>query len=442
MRRVLSARVDEPVGSVLETWFTLAGLGAAPRPPPKWKLALVTGLATLAGSRSPATADDVHRSLGAEVRERYEYVDHPDWGRAPADPSGYLLQRFMVHADVHVGTRLRTFVQLASSLVHGRRGGARPTDEDVLDLHQAFAQLELGPVELRLGRQELRYGSSRLISVRDGPNVRRSFDGARASARLGRTQVDGLAVATVETDPGVFDDATDLATTLWGIYAAMPAGIDLYYLGVARREASYDQGEARERRHSIGARVWDEAGRLDYDVELVYQAGTFGGGAIRAWTVAADGGATVGPIRLGLKANATSGDDDPGDVELQTFHPLFPRGSYFGEASLIGPMNHLDVHPSVEWTHGDVRLVADVDVFWRTSVRDALYRAAGTVQVDGDRTRARFVGAQVGVAGEWTLDRHLAFEAALSRFFAGRFLRESGAGRDVQFAAVWLTYRR
>ena len=132
---------------------------------------------------------DWYLSTGGEVRERYEYFHNSLWGQGPQDSDGYLLQRYMLHADLHLGTHVRLFGQLKSGWENGRTGGPRPTDEDKLDLHQAFLDGVLGiyddvSLTMRAGRQEMAYGSSRLVSVREGPNVRQSFDGLRI--RCGR----------------------------------------------------------------------------------------------------------------------------------------------------------------------------------------------------------------------------------------------------------------
>ncbi|MGH9630016.1 MAG: alginate export family protein [Bryobacteraceae bacterium] len=52
-----------------------------------------------------------------------------------------------------------------------RKGGPRPADEDHLDVHQAFVDAGLwqsgsGSLTLRLGRQEMAFGSLRLVSFR------------------------------------------------------------------------------------------------------------------------------------------------------------------------------------------------------------------------------------------------------------------------------------
>src|SRR4029077_9256430 len=109
---------------------------------------------------------------------------------------------------------------------------------------------------LRIGRQELSFGSQRLVSIREEPNVRQSFDGARLTLSSHEWQVDGFATQWVTTNPGVFDNA-DSGTMFWGVYAVRPrtplphGTVDLYYLGLDRSAATFDRGTAREIRHSI-----------------------------------------------------------------------------------------------------------------------------------------------------------------------------------------------
>jgi hypothetical protein len=128
---------------------------------------------------------DVYLSLGGEARLMYEFFDQANFGAGPQDSGGYFLQRYLLHADLHLGSQVRLFTQLQSSWIEGRSGGARPVDRDELDLHQAFFDWSPYKEEelsftLRLGRQELNYGSSRIITFREGPNTRFSFDAAKA----------------------------------------------------------------------------------------------------------------------------------------------------------------------------------------------------------------------------------------------------------------------
>ena len=118
-------------------------------------------------------------SLGGEARIRYEYFGKFAFGAGPQDNNGYWLQRYLLHADWHLGQRVRLFTQLQSGIENGRRGGPRLTDDDRLELHQAFADLKFGSeddsVVLRLGRHEMDLGGGRLISSGEGLNVKRAL---------------------------------------------------------------------------------------------------------------------------------------------------------------------------------------------------------------------------------------------------------------------------
>src|SRR6185295_3754013 len=99
--------------------------------------------------------------------------------------------------------------------------------------------------------------------------------------------------------------------------------------------------------------------------------------------------------RLGLRANVTSGDDNPNNQDLQTFNPLFPRGAYFGEPALIGPENHIDVHPQLDFAiTKTMTLTFDWDWFWRESTRDGVYGPAVNLVQSGQTSNARYIGNQ------------------------------------------------
>lgn len=401
-----------------------------------------------------AAGKQAYLSIGGEVRDRYEYFSAVNWGAGPRDSNGYGMHRFMLHSDLHAGPWLRAFGQIKSGMIHGREGGSRPTDEDRLDLNQAF--VDVGDLDRELyarpGRQELSYGSSRLISNREGPNVHLTYDAIRVVGRALSWRLDGFAARPVETNPGLFDDHRVTGRSLWGIYGARRPtfdgglGIDLYYLGYGNDSARFDAGLDNERRHTAGTRLWSKGTPWDYNFEIVYQWGRFGSGLIRAWTIASDSGYSAkgltGEPRFGLRAGATSGDRDPTDARLETFNPLFPKGSYFGESALIGPYNHIDAHPEVEWQlPKDISLTVECDFFWRYSTRDGIYNPAGTLIRTGQRSRARYVGAQPGVQAEWRASRFLTLTAVYTRFFAGEFLRQTPPASDIDYVTTWATLK-
>src|SRR5580704_10139438 len=128
-------------------------------------------------------ADDWYMTVGGEAREVWEQIGNDNWGQSPYW-NGYLNERYMPYFDLHYGKHVRTFIELKSGLNSFRAGGPRPIDEKKLDFQSGFLEFSSSSdsksIQLRIGRHELEYGSGRLIDIREGPNVRLSFDGFMA----------------------------------------------------------------------------------------------------------------------------------------------------------------------------------------------------------------------------------------------------------------------
>ncbi len=403
----------------------------------------------------PLTEDEkVFLSLGGEVRQRYEYTHNPLFGADPQDESGVWLQRHAVHGDLILGRYVRLFGQLSSALENGRAGGPSPVDENELALQNGFVDLNVplghdAELTLRGGRQELQFGSGRLVDVREGPNVRRTFDAARAIFEVPSWSVEAVAARPRRARQGVFDDETNDDQALWGVYAtggetSLAFGaLDLYYLGFEDEAATFAQGTARELRHSIGARFHGDERGWDWNAEAIYQFGSFGDGNISAWTVASETGFTFEDKpwrpRAALSANIASGDPDPNDADLGTFNPLFPRGNYFSEAAVLGPRNFFNLHPFVTVHPTDAwSLTADMNFFWRLDQNDGVYAPSGQPIRGPSGSAKRSVGSAFSLTSGYALTENFAATAIYTHFFAGDFIRATGASEDIDFFELTL----
>lgn len=445
------------------------GMAAGDRTPPFQKLRFQEDFSYL---RDPANrtalidplkfipldgSGDSYLTLGGEVRQRYAYTANPLFGESPQDEAGVWLQRYAVHGDLRVGPYVRLFGQLYSALEAGREGGPSPVDENQLELQNGFFELGFPPMEatalkIRGGRQEVQLGSGRLVDVREGPNVRRTFDAGRLIVEVPDWRIDGIAARPRQSRPGVFDDDANGDQALWGVYATggqdiLPIGqLDLYYLGFRDDEGSFEQGTGKETRHSLGARLWGAAGNWDFNWEAIYQFGEFGAGDISAWTVASETGYTWTDApwrpRLALSANIASGDDDRNDDNLGTFNALFPRGNYFSQAAVLGPRNFFNVHPFVTLAPTpDWSLTTDVNFFWRLQTEDGVYGPSGQLIRASSGSDERFVGSAVSLTSDWAISRNLAFTATYAHFFPGAFIRETGSAANIDFFEITLRYR-
>lgn len=395
-------------------------------------------------------------SLGGELRERFEYYSAPGFGLLGEEADGYLLHRVLLHADLYVGDNLRTFVQVGNHLEAGR-DAVSAIYVDRLDLQQGFVDVRLpiasasdiDPI-LRAGRQEMAFGSQRLVAIRDAPNVRRSFDGFRLGDTIDDMRIDGFATRPVLLEEDIFDDEPDHDQAFWGVYSTLPVtpirglNADIYYLGFENEQAQFGTVAGDEQRHSIGARLFGATAGWDWDWEALGQLGTFAGQDIGAWTVATDTGYTFRDTswtpRVGLKADIASGDHDPRDGTLGTFNALFPKLAYFNEAALLAPANLFDVQPSLSVKPTDnLTLTAGWDFVWRETTNDAVYVAPLTPVAGTAGRGGRFIGHQASFDVLWQLDRHMQIKASYVHFDVGSALR-AGGGRDVDFGMISAAY--
>lgn len=387
-------------------------------------------------------------SAGGEIRYQYFRYKDEQWGDIPEDKDGYILTRYLAHADLHIGNHIRTFVQLQSSLANSRIS-PDPVEENLLDIHQAFMDVDfilqnVNKFTIRIGRQEILYGSQRLVAVREGPNNRQAFDAARLLYAGKRIKSDFFYSYYVKSISGIFDDGFNASTKFWGSYnvinrVPLIRNLDIYYLGILKDSTAFDDGEGKELRHSIGSRIWQNYNSFRYDVEGLFQFGKFAGKNINAWTISLNTGYKFNSIKLkpelGLKAELISGDKYFDDNKLQTFNPLFPKGNYFGLAALIGPANLIDLHPSLSSKiFKNLVVNMDYDVFWRASQNDGMYAPNVSKIYSGKNISAQYIGQQYSTDIVYTPNHFLYFRAEFTWFDTGSFLKMAGEGKDILFA--------
>ncbi len=389
-------------------------------------------------------------SVGGDLRYQYFNVKNEDWGDTPADKDGYILTRYLAHLDFHISKNFRFFFQLQSSISSSRENPS-PVDENTLDVHQVFIDGTIfktsnSQLLFRAGRQEMLYGSQRLVAVREFPNNRMAFDGAKLMFSKNNIKSDVFYTHPIANKMKIFDDSFNEDAKLWGSYTTLKNigflnNIDLYYLGLWKRNATFDAISGKELRHSVGTRVWKNKGNWQYDFEAVYQFGELEYSDISAWTVSSNTTYQFQNVKydpkLGLKTELISGDKNAGDGKLETFNPLYPRGAYFGLAGLIGPSNLFDIHPSVELEFtSELDFGIDYDLFWRLSNSDGIYAPNMQLIYSGENSSEKFIGKQLAANLSYQPNPYLHLKIEGTWFDSGAFLKDSGTGKDVFFAAI------
>ena len=397
----------------------------------------------------------IYLTLGGELRAELDYVQNENWGYNNEGRDLFVLQRYQLHTDLHLGQRIRIFGQLRSGLEQGRKNGPRPIDEDKLNVQNLFVDIipyKRGEKRLllRIGRQELRYGSGRLIDVRDGPNLRLYFDGAKVVYSTKDMQLDAFVMSDGKVKPGVIDNVSNKQANLWGLYSSLKdilySNIDVYYLGINRSSNVYDAGVGEETRHTIGTRIWSNKRPFLYNFETAAQFGKFGHGRIAAFAVSSEIGYAIKQIKgfptVKLKADYISGDQDRADSRLGTFQALYPNGGYFGMNPQLGPANLISLHPSLHWNYTKKLSFTLESVFnWRNSLDDGVYNPNGSFRLSSSNSNQHYIGTAFIQTSTWHINKFVDYNFGIQYFKIGDFVQDVvPSHKDVFFVGSMLRF--
>jgi len=387
-------------------------------------------------------------SFGANTRERFEANNAAGFGTGANRNQDYVISRNEFHADLRIANQVQAFVQLQADYAPWKTM-LTPVDVDRLDLEQAFVVLTEpvggGTLKLRAGRQQFAFDLQRFVSVRDGPNVRQSYDAGWADYENGPWRFITFYSLPVQVrDNRIFDDYSSVTKQTFGMARAeykfseslFVAG---YYANFTQANVQFPNASGDERRDIFDVHLNGNANHFDFDLEVMNQTGRIGIEPIEAWAVGSIAGYTFANVnwspRVGIQLDAASGDGSTKQT-FGTFNPLFPNGYYFTLAGYTGYANLIHVKPSLTLTPtSSLKIVIAAAAQWRQTTADAVY-----IQPDlaVPKTAGR-PGAYTGSYGQfrldWTIDRATSFAIEAVHFKIGEAVRNAG-GHDSNYLGI------
>tara|TARA_R110002072_G_scaffold303108_2_gene493899 strand:+ start:77856 stop:79409 length:1554 start_codon:yes stop_codon:yes gene_type:complete len=400
--------------------------------------------------------EDLVIDVGGEYRLRFHDENNM---RLNGRDENFMLHRTRLYTDVRYQKRFRAFAEFIDAASFGEELPTRGIYVNRADFLNLFGEVTLlddesGTLTGRVGRQELQYGSQRLISPLDWANTRRTFDGAKLFWQSDDWNIDGFWTRPVPFGQHVPDDHNfdnpDESQQFYGVFSTYKGcenqTVDLYYLGLQESGApttgvSFDT-------HTIGGR-WD--GKHEnwlWEIEGGVQFGDFAGLDQNA------GFCTVG---LGHKFadlpwtptfhafyDWASGDSDPTDGKRGTFNQLFPFGHfYMGFTDLVARQNIRDTNFRLTLKPCDkATLILWWHIYQLDEARDALYNAgSGVVRSDPTGAAGTDVGNELDLLLKVNVDQHADLLFGYSRLFAGDFIKRTGVGQDVDFFYTQFSYK-
>jgi hypothetical protein len=392
-------------------------------------------------------------SFGGEIREQYQYYNNPNFGDRPPGyqevKNGQVWHRIMLHTNLEFGTRARIFIQGNSTFRFLNPNPLTPEiDENQLSLHQAFLDFRMGNKwSTRVGRQEVCYGNHRLITFREGPNTRLAFDALVFKRVQGKERLDLFVMTPVISNPGISDDESfkDLVVGMYDTKEIIEDRlmIDFYSLSLNSKRKQYNYEGGNESRQTFGFRLFSNNLKVNYELEANYQYGKFNQLRINAYGITAD--VHVSAIEkcgltVGLASNYFTGDKNPQDNKLNSYNPLFSKPQY-GLTAPIGASNIINVNPYIKTKLTEkLKIYAGAYFMWRESDLDGTYTPLGYQLRPGPgmtlKTNHKEIGSQLTLEATYVWNNNLSFGLDAGYFVAGKYVRETGEGKDITYLSL------
>ncbi len=396
-------------------------------------------------------------SFGGEIRLQYYDIRNVNFGDTrpgKLTDENYLEQRYLLHTDLQLSPYFRTFAQVTSNHIAGNKTITPKIDENLFDISQLFFQFYFNRnhnISLRIGRQEILFGKGRLIGFREGPSVRRSYDGAQIQFNRDFLSAKLLYLLPVSTENGSFDDTTVTDEKIFGGSVTFArrnkTGIEGYYLGASRETATYVDSTNSETRHTVGVRGFHKSRSLDLNIEAMYQFGEFGTENINAYSIGFNGrySFTNLPLTpsLHFQTDYFSGDQHKNDGENNTFRviscrPISSRPLSFGSANVFS------LNPGVGFTLlKKISLTTSFLSVWRASENDYIYNTSLTRISRKERrptSELHFANSVYSIL-TYKMNKHFSFSSRFGAILPQGYAEATGDGETIKFVRLRLHYK-
>jgi hypothetical protein len=388
----------------------------------------------------------------AEFRERMEGMNNAGFTAGRDDL--YWLSRLRVNATISPSRQVSFQVQMQDARVANKELGATGTPfKAAIDLRTAFADLgaSTGHVTVRAGRQELAFGEQRLVGHVSWLNAARTFDGARATLRSKRAQLDVFAASVVRILPSEWDKSGN-GNRFYGAYATTTAlvpksSVEPYFFWRGDRGLKAESGVLGNLQLATTGVRWAGAlpSKFEYGIETALQRGSLGPDTVSAWAGHLQiKSPSFGPaLRTTAEYNYASGDASPTDGVRGTFDQLYPTPhDKYGLADQVGWRNihhvraGLDIGRFKAWP-----LTANYHSWWLADAHDGVYLAGGALIARVPTGAAsRHVGQELDLQVSHPLTPQLQLAAGYAYLASGAFLKAATPGASYSTPYVMLTY--
>ena len=367
--------------------------------------------------------DGVVADFGGQYRARYQHEVNMRGLGLTGLSDDFLLHRTRIYGDIRIGDTFRVYGEMIDAVSDFERNAPRPIEEDRTDILNAFGDVLIadscsGELWGRVGRQELLYGSQRVISPLDWANTRRTFDGAKLFWRGEDWNVDGFWTQPVYPTPNTRDEG-DASQDFAGLYTSYKGlgketTVDFYYL-----HFSEDNATAEFAYDTFGVYTTGNRNGWLYDAELAYQNARIAGAE------SAEFASTIG---LGRKTGDAKWAPTLWlyyDYASEFYHHQFPLAhKYLGFMDLYGRRNLHDLNVLATMPATDrLTLLVWYHQFWLANLDNGPFNVNMSPFNPGVPAGNSHLGAELDFTAAYRLNPRTDILLGYSHFFTGDYYR-------------------
>lgn len=265
-----------------------------------------------------------------QIRPRFE-IDNKDFNSS-TNPNTFTALRSRLGLSLKASDDVSAYVQLQDSRIFGEEASTLSNSKN-LDVHQIFFKInnlfDL-PVDVKVGRMELKYGSERFLGPVGWHNVGRSFDGGVLTFKSCLFNADLIAAREYER----FNPADSLDQNIYALMGDLflfkEYKIQPFVIWQRVNPTNYLD------RATLGFYISGNLKNLKHEIDFGYQTGSalISGREqdVSAMTFSFNANYTFShslkPF-VGIQYDYASGDNNPLDNDYKAYVSLYPTGHKF-----------------------------------------------------------------------------------------------------------------
>ncbi len=367
----------------------------------------------------------------------------------------YFLTRVYGGMEVRPAKFLTGYIQFIDAHALGLPLKYTPANaRDTFDDRQLYLDFHIDQFKVIAGRQELKYGSERLLGISDWTNDSRTFDGFLG--RVGdKNRVDFFASSVVAIHPTSLDKH-GAGLTFFGAVGTIGTWVPdvviqpFVYVKAFPRVLSQQGIYGTEMIATPGAEVSGTipAG-ITFDGLFAFQRGSYSNDSVVSSAAYIKAGYTAQKAhwkpRLLGEYDYASGNTRKDLTTINTFDQQYPSNhNAFGLTDLFGFQNIKEERIDLDMTPvKHVTVLIQQEWLQVASVHDNVYNGAAAVVVKAPAAgfASGDLGREFDASGKWVIKDYVVMNVGVGHFSPGTLMRENNHGAPLTLFYLGLTYR-